>query len=83
MVANTRVVQTEEFRELLRVPRFLPDRVNHLPADRRPDAAPEEPPKQSAEAVHADPRSQTEAVSSTFPYPLEVDQKEGRETPKA
>ncbi len=72
-MAYTRIVQIEELRELLGIPRFVADRMDHLPADRGADAAPEEPPKQSPEAVHADRRSQTEAVSSTFPSPVEVD----------
>jgi hypothetical protein len=47
--------------------------MEHLPADRSADAAPEKPPKQSSEAVHADPRSQMDAVSSTFPSVMEGD----------
>src|SRR5437667_12419941 len=81
-MAYTRIVQIEELRELLGIPRFVADRMDHLPADRGADAATEEPPKQSPEAVHADRRSQTEAVSSTFPSPVEVDQRRGRRTPK-
>src|SRR2546425_7431603 len=72
VVAHRRVVQGQEFRELLGVPRLLADRAQHLPADGSPDAAPKEPPKQPSKAVHADPRSQTEAVSSTFPSTVAV-----------
>ena len=45
VMAYTRIVQIEELRELLGIPRFFADRMDHLPADRGADAAPEEPPK--------------------------------------
>lgn len=75
VVAHTRVVQTEELCELLSIPRFFPDGADDVPADRSPDAAPKEPPKEATKAVHADRRSQTDAVSSTFPSPVDVGRK--------
>src|SRR5207249_7150923 len=66
MVPHRRVVQAEDLRELLCVPRFFPDCPEHLPADRSADAAPEKPPQQTSEAVHAASRSHMSALSSTF-----------------
>jgi len=72
VVTHRRVVQGEQLGELLGVPGLLSDGAQHVPADGSPNAAPKEPPKQPSKAVHADPRSQTETVSSTFPSTVEV-----------
>src|SRR5437764_4162965 len=47
------VVQGQAFRELLGVPRLVPDRDEDPGAGGRPDAAPEEPPQDPFETVHA------------------------------
>src|SRR5437016_9099105 len=67
MVPDRLVVQDQGPRELLRVPRLLPDREQDPGPGGRPDAAPKQPPQDSFEAVHRDRRGQDRCDSCTLP----------------